>query len=121
MNTKLKVRVEFSVDMANVPMLNEIDMEEFSRIVSADGYSDGRKNFNIEMMECGLVNHIENSIRIAITNKYRELYGNEMISTGPKSSTSKAVLEAEKEMNKLIYVYANWRIAQVEKEKENEK
>ena len=115
MDTELKVKIEFAV---NIGDLSDVDLNELANQASNDRYTDGRKDFNVEMMEHSLVGHMKNVITSCLNKKYRDIYGNKMVEVSLKSSTAKAVVEAEKEMKEIKYVYTNFISVEVEKEED---
>lgn len=66
--------------------------DEISRIFAE--WSDGRKPYPVESIEMYLANVVTSAAYHAVERDLRTKYGNQMVKTGPRSETSKAVVLA---------------------------
>ena len=97
---ELEVTLTFKVLVDGLRSLDGLETE-----LNQDGYSDGRKDFSLEMMEVALQRRMEGVINRTIHHqKFLEL-GKEMVQTSESGSTSRAALEAMEELRGVkVYV-----------------
>lgn len=73
-------------------------------------WRDGRHPFQVEQMHDGLARVFKSAVYCAIQRDCQEVYGNEMVETGPRSQTAKWAIEAEKLYNEfqMPHIHADW-------------
>ncbi len=60
-------------------------------------YDDGRRRFSVELILDGIEKLVEGQIRRSVSDEMRALYGKETVPSDSGGSTSRAVLETERE------------------------
>jgi len=101
--TKLHVQLNFDVTIANAP--EQAALVDIEKALNNDGYSDGRKDFCLEMIEHALGQRIHGSVTAAVDIHHRRLYGNEMVRRPQgDGATARACIESDRVMRDVTVV-----------------
>jgi hypothetical protein len=73
-----------------------------------NGWSDGRRAFDVEMVTYGLIDLLRQSVRDTIELEMRGLYGNQIINHGNGSRSSRAHLETDKKFAEAKLPWLCW-------------
>jgi nitrate/nitrite-specific signal transduction histidine kinase len=96
------LNLQFTFNCENVTLTDEELSDELDNILSH--YIDGRYNFLPELLSDTSKRLFENAIKMAIERKFREIYNNEMVQITDTYLKSKALIEAENEIE-FVKVY----------------
>lgn len=96
------LNLQFTFNCENVPFTDEELSYELDKILSH--YSDGRHKFLPEILSDASKRLFEDAIRMAIERKFRQIYNNEMVQMTDTYLKSKAIIEAENEIE-FVKVY----------------
>jgi hypothetical protein len=91
MSHEIKVTLQFNLGVSGPSS----DLREEMDYILGN-WSDGRYPFCVEMIRHGLEDLVGGAVRRAVDAQAHKEFGDEMVTTGPNSQTSRAHLEAEK-------------------------